>query len=75
VGTGLSFWPKPLSFGDALLVNIEAEWTPSKRSQRLNGWSFLLQTEGMMICMRTVRGFGCGNGMASDPREKNHGWN
>src|SRR6266550_3706867 len=23
----------------------------------------------MMICMRTVRGFGCGNGMASDPRE------
>ena len=32
----------------------------------------MLQTEGMMICMRTVRGFGCGNGMASDPREKIH---
>src|SRR5204862_8130267 len=26
----------------------------------------------MMICMRTVRGFGCGNDMASDPREKIH---
>src|SRR2546423_14709914 len=25
----------------------------------------------MMICMRTVRGFGCGNGIVSDPCEEN----